>query len=185
VTEVSELIDPDGVDDRPDKWGFITRLKHLDDMVEDPNDNPFELFKKEDHEQFSLDIKEITIDGEMPEGIGIWDEIIDEISQTGSTSRSTTRSITRSTSLKREWILIDPMTKETISRESVLDEDGKPVLYRGQPVHKVNDHWFVLNAKFVWRDAPEPPKSATPQLGQYGSMASRRPGMSTGSSGVE
>jgi type IV pilus assembly protein PilM len=179
VTEVGEIVNPPNVENEPDKWGFVTRLEHLDDMVEDINDNPFELFKKEDHEQFSLEIKEVTIDGEMPEGIGVWEEIIDETAQTGS------RPTSGSTSLKREWILIDPLTKETISKEKVLDEDGKQALYRGQPVYKVNDHWFVLNAKFVWRDAPEPPKSATPQLGQYGIIPGRRPTTSTssGSSG--
>jgi len=179
VTEVGELIDPAGVDDQPDKWGFITRLAHLDDLAEDAN-SPFELFKKEDHEQFNLEIKEVTIDGEMPEGIGVWEELIDETAQTGP--RSATRSAPRSTSLTRNWILIDPMTKETISKEKVLDENGKQVLYRGQPLFKVNDHWFVLNAKFVWRDAPEPPKSATPQYGQYGAMQPRRPATTTSTS---
>ncbi len=175
VTEVLKLIDPDGVDDKPDKWGFITRLEHLDHMFKDAN-CPFELFKREDHEQFNLDVREVTIDGEMPEGIGVWEEIIDETSQIGS------RSAPRSTSLTRNWILIDPMTKETINKEQVLNEDGKPALYRGQPVYKVNDHWFVLNAKFVWRDAPEPPKPATPQLGQYGGIIPRRPTTTTSTS---
>jgi type IV pilus assembly protein PilM len=176
VTEVSEIVDPDGVDDQQNKWGFITRLAHLDDMVEDPNDNPFELFKKEDHEQFNLDIKEVTIDGEMPEGIGVWEELIDETAQTGS------RLTSRQAGLKRNWILIDPMTKETISKESLLDEEGKPILYRGLPVHKVNDHWFVLNAKFIWRDAPEPPeKPMTSQYGQYGMRPQPRPTTSSGS----
>ena len=175
VTEVGELIDPDGVDDEPDKWGFITRLKHLDDIAEDANStSPFELFKKEDHEQFNWDIQEVTVEGDTPGGIGAWEEIIDETAQIGS------RSATRSTSLTRNWILIDPMTKETINKEQVLNEDGKPALYRGQPVYKVNDHWFVLNAKFVWRDAPEPPKPKTPQLGQYG-IIPRRPTTSTSS----
>jgi hypothetical protein len=146
-------------------------------MVEDPNDNPFELFKKEDHEQFGLEIQEVTVDNAR-EGIGVWEEIIDETAQAGSR-------FSAGSTLNREWIIIDPMTKETISKEQVLNEDGEPVLHFGQPQYKVNDHWFVLNAKFVWRDAPEPPKPETPQFGQFGGMMPRRPptSPSSGSSG--
>jgi type IV pilus assembly protein PilM len=170
VIELGELIDPHGVEDQQNKWGFITRLAHLDDMVEGA-DSPFELYKKEDSEQFGLEIKEVTIDGEMPEGIGIWEEVIDKTTHTG----------VRSGAMTRNWILIDPMTRETISKESMLDEDGKPILYRGQPRFKVNDHWFVLNVKFIWRDAPEPPEQ--PMTSQYGGMMSmRRPTTSTPSS---
>jgi type IV pilus assembly protein PilM len=171
VTEVGELIDPDGVDDQQDKWGFITRLAHLDDIIKDANSPKLKLFKKEDHEQFNLDIKEVTIDGEMPEGIGVWEEIIDETTQTGS------RSTSRLGTMTRDWILIDPMTKETINKETELDDDGKPVLYRGQQLYKVNDHWFVLNAKFVWEGAPEPPEK--PVTSPYGTMSTQRPATSS------
>ena len=166
--ELNELIDPHSVENQQDKWGFVTRLAHLDDMVEDA-DSPFELFKKEDPEQFNLEIKEVTIDGEMvPAGIGIWEELIDETARPGS----------RAGALTRNRILIDPMTREVICKISVVDEDGEPILYRGQPVFKVNDHWFVLNAKFIWRDAPEPP--AQPMTSQYGGMMSTlRPTMSS------
>jgi hypothetical protein len=170
ITELGKLVDPPNVEDRKDKWGFVTRLKHLDEMVEDAN-SPFELFKKEDSEQFKLEIKEITIDGEMPEGIGIWEELIDE----------TTKTSPGSNIMKREWILIDPMTRETINKVSVVDEDGEPVLYRGNPVYKVNDHWFVLNVKFVWRDAPEAPAQPVPS--QYGMPSMPRPGAGAGSPG--
>ena len=166
--ELNKLIDPHSVENRQDKWGFVTRLAHLDDIVEGAN-SPFELYKKEDPEQFKLEIKEVAVDGEMmPEGIGIWEELIGETARTGSSMGV----------LKRNRILIDPMTRETICKISVVDGDGKPILYRGQPVFKVNDHWFVLNAKFIWRDAPEPP--AQPVTSQYGGMMSRqRPTMSS------
>jgi type IV pilus assembly protein PilM len=174
VTEVGELVNPNGVDDQPEKWGFVTRLEHLDDMVKDPNDNPFELFKREDHEQFNLEIKEVDTDSQMPGGIGVWKEIIDESANTGP------RIGTRTNAASSNWKLIDPMTKETISKEQVLNEDGKPEFYRGQPVYKINDHWFVLNAKFVWKDAPEPPKKPAP-TGYGGMRPMPRPNTSTGS----
>jgi type IV pilus assembly protein PilM len=168
-TELTQLIDPHSVEEQQNKWGFITRLAHLDDIAEDA-DSPFELHKREDPEQFGLEIKEVTLDGEMPEGIGIWEELIDDTTQTGP----------RSMASARNWILIDPMTRETICKESVLGADGKPKLYRGQPVYKVNDHWFVLNAKFIWRDAPEPPEQ--PVTSRYGMMSTRRPTTSPSSS---
>jgi type IV pilus assembly protein PilM len=168
VTELGELVDPHDVENQPDKWGFVTRLAHLDDIAEDAN-SPFKLYKKEDHEQFNLEIKEVTMDGEMPEGIGVWKELIDESAPTGPMSRSS--------ALTRNWILIDPMTGETINKETVLNEDGKPKLFRGQPVYQVNDHWFVLNAKFVWKDAPEPPKQAV--TSRYGTMSTQRPATTT------
>jgi len=166
-TELGKLINPYGVEDQQNKWGFVTRLSHLDDMVEDAN-SPFELYKKEDPEQFKLEIKEVDLEIEMPEGIGMWEEIINETTQPGA----------RSSAVTRNWILIDPMTKETMSKQTVLDENGNPILYRGQPVSQVNDHWFVVNAKFIWRDAPEPP--AQPKTSQYGAMMSTpRPTTST------
>jgi len=175
ATELGALVDPPGVEDQQSRWGLVTRLAHLDDLVAD-GESPFELYKKDDPEQFGLDIKEITADGEMPEGIGVWEELIDE----------TTRTESRTATVERNWILIDPMTGETISKEPVLNEDGKQKLYRGKPVFKVNDHWFVLNLKFIWKDAPEPPEQ--PMSSLYGGMMSTRrptgaPSSSSGSSG--
>jgi type IV pilus assembly protein PilM len=167
VTEVGEIVDPPNVENQRDKWGFVTRLAHLNAIVEDGN-SPFELYKKEDHEQFNLEIKEVTLDGEMPEGIGVWEEVIDESTQTASSS-----SRYGSGASTRNWILIDPMTKETINKESVLNEEGKPALVRGKPVYKVNDHWFVLNVKFLWKEAPEPPKQTV--TSPYGTMSIQRP----------
>ena len=60
-----------------------------------------------------------------------------------------------------EWILVDPLTKEIINKYAMLDDNGREILAGGQTAYKVNDHWFMLNLKFVWRDAPKPPESAT------------------------
>jgi hypothetical protein len=52
------------------------------------------------------------------------------------------------------------MTKEIISRVAELDEYGGEEIDRsGNVVYKVNDHWFRLDVKFVWRDAPKPEKA--------------------------
>jgi type IV pilus assembly protein PilM len=165
-TELGEIVDPHGVEDQPDRWGFVTRLEHLNDSAKDAK-SPFELYKKDDPEQFKLDIQEVTVDGDMPEGIGVWEEVMDESAPTRTSSRSVSGPSTN------DWILIDPMTGETIGKEPDLDENGKQKLYRGQKVYKVHDRWFVLNAKFLWKDAPEPPKQTV--ISPYGGMSVQRP----------
>ncbi|MHC4680699.1 MAG: type IV pilus assembly protein PilM [Planctomycetota bacterium] len=145
ITELGTLLDPHGVENQPEKWGFVSRLANLDAMVEDGN-SPFVLYERADPEQFKLEMKEVTLDVEMPEGIGTWQERPAKIAVTGPRAPANV-----------EWDLVDPMTHEVINKIAEVDETGKQRLYRGKPVFKVNDHWFVLNVKFVWKDAPEPP----------------------------
>ncbi|GAI48975.1 unnamed protein product [marine sediment metagenome] len=68
-----------------------------------------------------------------------------------------------------EWVLIDPMTREIISKVAEWDENGRAKLDRikGTQVFTVNDHWFVLNVKFVWIDAPESVRAKAPELPAY------------------
>ena len=67
-----------------------------------------------------------------------------------------------------EWILVDPMTKETISKVAEWEDNGSKKLdRRGAQMFTVNDHWFVLNVKFLWRDAPESVKEKAPELPAY------------------
>ena len=133
---LGELMDPPGVENDQSKWGFVTRLLHLNDIVD--GNSPFELFKKTEIGHFKLEIHEVASDAEVPQGVGI----VDYGSAKGSYSSS-------------EQVFIDPMTKETISKVAALRADGKPMLDRnGKPIYEVNDHWFTLNAKFIWRGAP-------------------------------
>ena len=132
---IGELMDPPGVEGEPDKWGIVTRLLHLDDIVD--GNSPFELFKRADIQHFKLEIGEVGWDVEMPVGIGIEEVRSDK------------------TKKEEERILIDPMTKEIICKVPELDESGKEKIDRtGEIVYKVNDHWFRLDAKFIWKDAP-------------------------------
>jgi type IV pilus assembly protein PilM len=150
VRELVQLMDPSNVTDDPKTWGFITRLERLDDLVPDGN-SPFELYKKSDPEQFKLEIKEVDMAAELPpQGVGVLEALYrNKISQSGPQETA-------------EWVLRDPLTKEIISKISMLDQNGREVLTPGgQTAYEVNDHWFVINLKFVWRDAPEPPESAT------------------------
>jgi hypothetical protein len=132
-------MDPAGVENDPNKWGVVTRLLHLDDIVD--GNSPFKLYRKAEIEHFKLETGEVAWDAKMPVGVGIED--------------------TKSKKSRRdkidEQILIDPMTKEIISRVAELDKYGREEIDRsGNVVYKVNDHWFRLDVKFAWRDAPEP-----------------------------
>jgi hypothetical protein len=182
MTEVRELLDPHGVDQDPSKWGFVTRLANLNDLVEDGN-SPFQLYKKAEKEQFALNIKEVDLknsESMPPEGIGMWEEIIPE----GITSQTATASTRPGyVGVQSEWELVDPMTKETINKVAVMDDDGKQVIYNGRPVFRVNDHWFELNVKFEWTEAPEPPEQPKSSLygGRLGQLGGARPSSSSSS----
>jgi type IV pilus assembly protein PilM len=154
--KITELMDPYKVEDNQERWGVITRLLHLDDFVD--GNSPFEVYKKNDPNQFSLEIGEVNRDEQMPSGIGVTDIRYKPIPP-GSTKQGE----------GWEYILIDPMTDETISRVKEWEENGRPKLdsRRGTQIVTVNDHWFVLNVKFIWRDAPESVKAKAPELPAY------------------
>ena len=131
-----ELMDPFGVEGDKSQWGVVTRLLHLDEIVD--GNSQFELFKKSEVEHFKLQIGEVDLNADMPEGIGVRDKIAVDNKDAS------------------ESILIDPMTKEVISKVSDLDEYGVEKIDRsGNVIYKVNDYWFTLDAKFVWKDAPK------------------------------
>ncbi len=128
--DIGELLYPPGVKDEPNKWGFVTRLLHLDDIVD--GNSPFELFKITEAEHFKLDKGQVDLDADMPAGIGTVEF------------------------KSAKPILVDPMTKEVINKVAVLDEYGTEKLDRtGKPVYQINDYWFILNVKFIWKDAPK------------------------------
>jgi len=146
--ELARLIDPTGVENQPDKWGFVTRLAHLDDYVEDGN-SPFELYEKGVPEQYGLEIHKVNLDEELPGGIGVQEARYDNTEETEPG---------RGQAQTGYWVVVDPLTKEIMNEQPILDEKGRPRMYMDKPVTKVNDHWFLLKIKFKWRDAPEGPE---------------------------
>ncbi len=132
---LGELMDPAGAGDDPNKWGVVTRLLHLDEVID--GNSPFELYKKTEINHFKLQVGEVAWDVEMPAGIGIVD--FRKMGLGGF----------------EQSILLDPLTKEIITKVPEFDEDGREKIDRtGNVVYKINDHWFTLNLKLVWKDAP-------------------------------
>jgi len=96
--------------------------------------SPFELYDRTNKENFELKTGEVDLAAEMPVGIGVR-----KAAQAQETAE----------------VLIDPMTKEVISKVEVVDEQGRKVKDKtGNQVYKTNDHWFVLNMKLRWKNAP-------------------------------
>jgi hypothetical protein len=53
-----------------------------------------------------------------------------------------------------EQVLIDPLTKEEMSKTFDLDVKGKKKYDSfEQPVYIERDKWFRIKAKFLWKDA--------------------------------
>ena len=165
--DISQLLDPSGVDSNPDEWGFVTRLMHLSDKA-DPNDpnRPLALYKKETDEHFQLTKGAVTsTDTDMPYGIGVQEE--DDLDLLGS--RATPG---------QNVTLLDPLTKEVISSFAKKDSMGREQVNRlsRKPVMVINDNWFVLKFKLKWNDAPEleGADDAGSSAGQMGSIYDRR-----------
>jgi type IV pilus assembly protein PilM len=135
--QIRELVNPTGAKDDASKWGLVTRLAHFD------GNSPFELYKKGDEpKNFDFQTGDVDIGAQMPPGIGVI-KMVDSKDTTGVR------------------ILIDPMTKEVISKQVRADETGKKETDRkGNPVYQANDHWFVLNLKLKWKDAPGQPAAS-------------------------
>ncbi len=137
---IGELMDPAGVGDDKKKWGVITRLLHLDDIVD--GNSPFKLYQRTKVKHFKLETGEVDLEADMPSGIGV-------IGNRLGNGKTVPRN-------KGGQVLIDPMTKEIISKIAELDEKGREKVDRaGNVVYEINDHWFVLDIKLIWKDAPE------------------------------
>ncbi len=147
---IGELLDPAGVGDDREQWGYITRMMHLDEALK--HKVPFELYEKTSIEHFNLEKGEVVVGGLTPLGIGIEQSRRTESSRSVQPGRRSRISATGLT----DTVLVDPLTDEVISKVPRRDSLGVPVTDKeGKTVYEVNDHWFVLRAKFRWKEAPK------------------------------
>jgi type IV pilus assembly protein PilM len=157
--DYEQLLDPPDVGADTQKWGFVTRLKNLKTIVD--GNCPFEIYNVTDRKHFDLIKDVVALDKALPAGIGIEDQkVIKHKNRTQNTAAPTPYGTQRFASMSQETIekiLLDPMTKEIISREQKYNEDGSPVIDKntGKPYYEINDHWFQLKLKFTWKNTPE------------------------------
>lgn len=178
---ISELLDPPGVGEAPDRWGMISRLENLSQVIAD---TPFVLFKKDDITHFKVETGLVDLaSSQMPTGIGIVKEIErvpKELLQPAAGAggrmmpiyderRGMTGGGRVPERVTTETVLVDPMTQEEISRTfdiytqqdisrnpELTDRDlGRVKLSTlGTEQYIDRDHWFRIQLKFVWKDAP-------------------------------
>ncbi len=156
--KIGELMDPVGVGDDPNKWGIITRMNNLNQALD--GNCPFEMFQKDKIEHFKLETGPVEIqDKQMPQGIGIEQTMtrVTADESAASDSRRTSRIYsTRSIEpdlVKKETVLLDPLTKEEISKIFSLDDKGRKNYDAfGQLLYIERDRWFRIKAKFIWKD---------------------------------
>jgi len=128
----ANLLDPAGVGEDQSKWGVVTRLMNLDKIFEE---NIFELYKKTERQHFELEWKEVSADDRSLAGVGV---------------RQQTPGVVRG---REQYILVDPLTNEIISKVPDIDEAGRVKTdRRGNPLYQANDHWFTLKFKLAWKD---------------------------------
>jgi type IV pilus assembly protein PilM len=152
---IGSLLDPPNVKDDPSRWGFVTRLQNLKQFLHLDVNSPLEIWPAmKDAQHFKLETGPADPDGDVPMGVGEWQFIPDPVAPgTALGPAAYTMSMAQRSGT---WILIDPMTKETISAESVKDQYGNPALDNmGKPKKTVHDYWFKLQFKLKWKDAPK------------------------------
>jgi len=149
--EIDDLIDPAGAGTDESKWGVVTRFMNLNKIFENCS---FELYKKDELKHFEAETGDVDFkDSDMPDGIGLAKPM-----DVGSGSGTGTGGFGQFGGRDRRGssnVLIDPMTKEVISRTVARDENGEVIIEYGDKVYNVNDHWFRIKAKFVWKDITE------------------------------
>ncbi len=146
-----DLLDPMGVETEPAKWGFVTRLEHLDKFLGlDPNRTPFELYSREaDHFLLEKGVVDPTL--EMLAGVG-------EVQYVQDPANPQTKAPAGMVGFGMQPgkpILVDPMTREEIGAEAIMDQFGRPAVdATNKPRLKERDHWFSLQFKLLWKNGP-------------------------------
>lgn len=142
---LAELIEPAGVQSDMGKWGVVTRLMNLDKVVD--GNSSYQMYGRTKSEHFDLETGDVDLNAEMPVGIGI-----EDVRETEKIANNIT-------------VLIDPMTKEVISKVVEENEFGKEKLdSKGNVVYKVNDKWFILNIKLIWKDKNKDSVAGAPKV---------------------
>jgi len=151
--DVGALLDPPNVKDDRGKWGFMTRMEHLDEFI-DAN-SPFQLFSRE-AAHFRLRKDLVDLEQDVPMGVGVMEIIPEEGSGKTTSPGSRTGGMAYGFVTSGTQILVDPMTRERINAKALTDQFGKPKYdAMGKPQLEVYDYWFSLDFKLEWKNAPE------------------------------
>lgn len=148
---IGALVDPPNVSSQPSKWGFVTRMANLAQAT--GSNSPFSLFSQEtDHFRFEHAVIEWDT---APVGVGEVEFIPDKTRAAGRTPAMAGMGMGMDMVPGTE-VLVDPVTRERIDAEPILDAEGKPrVDLLGKPQLIRHDSWFQLDFKLKWDHAPK------------------------------
>jgi hypothetical protein len=183
---IAELLDPPRAGDDQGRWGIITRFVNLPRLF--PSSS-FELFRKSEIKHFKVETGLVDpADRTMPPGIGFLKQVErpSAASQRGAAGQreqfygieSEIGGARGPEYVTTEPVLFDPMTGEEISQtyDIVTQEDidagttwkaqdlgRKKTTAFGQDEMIKRDSWFRIQAKFVWKEAPQVPTAGMGQ----------------------
>ncbi len=183
--QILDMIDPTGVSKNVNKWGIVSRFENL---AKTRKNFPFEMYKKDSpHFKTEWGLVEYTTANQgglqktQPAGIGIPQEQR-RIPETAAASPGAPAGtmmmdpmmmgggVTGPDRLTTEWVLLDPMTGEEISKtyDLITPEDlaknaqwtekdlgRKEYDQYGKEKFIERDWWFRVQVKFVWKGAPK------------------------------
>jgi type IV pilus assembly protein PilM len=157
---IGALLDPPNVKEDPKRWGFVTRLENLKQFLHLDVNSPFEIYTKETP-HYVLNAGPVDLDTDVPKGVGEWFFIPDPPAPGATAATAPAMYGMGAVQRSGTWILVDPMTKETVSADSVKDQYGN-LAYdaTSKPKKEIHDYWFKLQLKLLWKDAPKSPAPA-------------------------
>jgi type IV pilus assembly protein PilM len=166
---IGALLDPPNVKGDPSQWGLITRLDNLKQFLNlDLNDAPFTIYKKNDAAHFKIETGPVDVDAEsLPMGVGAWKFTPSAAALAAAAANPVGYDQGMGGFQDGTWTLIDPVTRETINSDTVLDAYGKPkVDALNKPVKAPRDSWFKLQFKLKWNGAPATPTGVADKSGR-------------------
>jgi type IV pilus assembly protein PilM len=158
--KIDDLMDPAGVGNNQDRWGIVTRLMNLNKFYVGDGNCPFELFEKNKIEHFKYENGVVDLDNKqqtMPTNIGILENMvrIPEEEAAVQDTRGRKTSASDSDKVPTETVLLDPLTKEEISKTYNLDDKGRKKFDAfNKPMFIERDKWFRIKAKILWKNSP-------------------------------
>jgi type IV pilus assembly protein PilM len=167
--KIGEIMDPAGAGNNREKWGIITRMLNLDKIYDSDGNCPFELFQKDKIEHFKLEtgLVDLADQQSMLAGVGVLETKIRATEEEQPTATDTRRYASRKTTaessdrITSESVLVDPLTKEEISRTYDLDDNGRKKYDAfGKPLYIERDRWFRIKAKILWKTGSQDPAGA-------------------------
>ena len=161
---IDDIMDPAGAGNNQDKWGIVTRLINLNKFYDGDGNCPFALFEKDkiEHFKYETGVIDLANPQSMPANIGVL-EIKTRVSEEEQTAVQETRKSSSRTAagdggdrVVTEAVLVDPLTKEEISKTFNLDDKGRKKFDDfGKPLFIERDKWFRIRAKIMWKNNPQ------------------------------